>query len=52
MFVIIPFIIIAFMAWGTAEELLADSVVWRVIFDIIGAAAIALGVVVLHVCMK
>lgn len=41
--ILAPFIIIAFMAWGSAE-ICNDDILWRIIFDVIGIMSIVLGI--------
>ena len=48
---LIPFFIIAIMAWETAEKIGYDSNIWRFIFDTIGLISIVLGILLYKVIM-
>lgn len=52
MIVLIPFVIIALIAWSIAEYLKNDSVVWRFVYDIAGFASIVFGVILLRTILK
>lgn len=46
--ILMPFIIIAFMAWGIAEDYMNDSVIWKLIYYVVGFVCLIFGVTLLR----